>query len=720
MSDLTAQKKFTVQDATRQGVEHSIGLLFWLANAGQIIDPWWSKNRDAQLRNFWKDSDHFSGAIYMMSSKLASVPRRVEPRDATVKLHIKAADVFQSLLDESPQFGQGWTDFWTRFYEDLWCSDNGAFGEVIGDGEADGPIKGPPIGLAHLDSYNCQRTSDPEFPVIFTDTAGDGKRYKFHHSRVIFASQMPSAAADMYGVGFCWLSRAINVVQNLKDISVYKQEKLGSRPIRGILTGAGINTESLVGALAMAEEGMDNQGLSRYAKTAVIGSTNPQFTLDLLNLASMPDGFDEKSSTELAMFVIALTGGFPPRWLWPATQTGATKADAMYSHIAGSGGGANWHLDMMTRLLGGSPRGQAAMGGKFLPPYLKLVFDYQDDEQDRLQADIKKARADRRKTDLEDSVVTVRVAREQALSDGDLTRAQFEQLELDDGNLPDGESVLTLFSSLDPFFIEHLDLGTDDPLAIETNDPLEMLVEINEAALNVQDVLANSVSGKERRLAQQASSALSQLKEIYEQISVQNIVAEQQAVEGQAAQPGAEGQETEEEIEEKGFNFGAKVGETIAGQLARGEGGRFANAAEVASARNELLANLLARLRAKRGGGDRGGAVAARKAANRAKIGEVDGVGGGTVDALSAMRTGDPVEPGTLDTLQKRGLAQVNADGSITMSTAGRRRQKAWRQRRQGSQADARTKSRRKETTRGANAQPNFYRNCRSSWCGRR
>jgi hypothetical protein len=334
MSDLTAQKKFTVQDATRQGVEHSVGLLFWLANAGQIIDPWWSKNRDAQLRNFWKDSDHFSGAIYMMSSKLASVPRRVEPRDATVKAHIKAADVFQSLLDESPQFGQGWTDFWTRFYEDLWCSDNGAFGEVIGDGDSDGPIKGPPIGLAQLDSYNCQRTSDPEFPVIFTDTAGDGKRYKFHHSRVIFASQMPSAAADMYGVGFCWLSRAINVVQNLKDISVYKQEKLGSRPLRAILTAAGVNTQALIDAISMSEEGMDNQGLSRYAKMALIGSTNPQFTLDLLSLSNLPDGFDEKSSTELAMFVIALTGGFPPRWLWPATQTGATKADAMYSHIA--------------------------------------------------------------------------------------------------------------------------------------------------------------------------------------------------------------------------------------------------------------------------------------------------------------------------------------------------------------------------------------------------
>jgi hypothetical protein len=37
------------------------------------------------------------------------------------------------------------------------------------------------------------------------------------------------------------------------------------------------------------------------------------------------------------------------------------------------------------------------------------------------------------------------------------------------------------------------------------------------------------------------------------------------------------------------------------------------------------------------------------------------------------MRSGDPVDAATMDSLQKRGLAQINADGSITMSTAGRK-----------------------------------------------
>jgi hypothetical protein len=529
MPGIAEQTELSVQASVRETRESPVGLLFWLANAGQIISPWWSKGRDRQLRNFYKDSDHFNGATFMMSSKLASVPRQVEPRDASIKSHIKAADEYNTILDEWPQFGLGWSEFWTRFLMDIWTQDNGAFAEVIGDGDADKKIKGPAVGLAHLDSYNCQRTSNPEFPVIYQDVSGDGKRYKFHYTRVIYSSQMASTASDMYGVGLCWLSRAINVVQNLIDIAVYKQEKLGSRPIRAILTGKGVDTSDLMGALKMTEEGMDNQGLSRYAKTAAIASQQG-VELNLVNLASLPDGYDEKTATDLAMYVIALSGGFPPRWLWPATTIGATKADAFFSHIAGSGGGAAWHLSMMQRLLGGSPRGTMATTGKFLPPYLKLVFDYQDDEQDRLQADIRKVRAERRKTDLETGITTTRVSREQALSAGDLTPAQFEELELDDGRLPDGQDALTLFSSTEPFYLEYLDLGVDDPLLIDANDPTDMMVAIEGAALDVQDVLVNSSNAKERLRAKQALAALGALKEIYSQLLERDVAQEQRAV----------------------------------------------------------------------------------------------------------------------------------------------------------------------------------------------
>ncbi|HUT42556.1 MAG TPA: hypothetical protein VM011_14590 [Gammaproteobacteria bacterium] len=549
------QQKLTVQAATREDYVAGAGLLFWLAQSGQIIPPWWSKERDRQLRNFSKNSDHFSGATWMIATKLAAVPHRVEPRDNSVKAHVRQADYFNMLLAEGIQFGGGWAEFWHLWFADLWTQDNGAFGEVIGEGDPLGPIRGPVVGLAHLDSFRCTRTSNVEFPVVYQDT--DGKRYRFHHTRVIFSSQQPSPASEMNSVGLCWLSRAVNSVQNLIDIAVYKQEKLGSRPLRGILKGKGIKASTLMQAIHIAEESMDNQGQSRFAKMALVASTDPNFDLDILDLASMPDGFDEDSATRLGMLVIALAGGFPPRWIWPATVVGATRADAMYQHIAGAGGGAAWHLNMMRTLLAGPERGDRHMTGKVLPPHLKIVFDYQDDEQDERQANIRKVRADTREKNLNTGVVNVRTARERALADGDLTRAQFDELELEDGRLDNGDDVLTLFATTDEFFVEMLDLGVDEPLLPDLNDAIEMLLEIDVAALDCQDVLVSASRARERIQAKQALSALAKLKQMYEEVAAQQMQAEameQLQAEAAAQEPppgeGEEGGEGEEEGQE--------------------------------------------------------------------------------------------------------------------------------------------------------------------------
>lgn len=510
---LQSQIDATVQAATRKDELVGVGLLYWMAKSGQIIAPWWSKERDKQLRSVWKDSDAFAGAMWMIATKLTGVPFRVEPRDATVKSHIKQADYYNALLEEGTQFGQGWSELWHRFYMDLWTNDNGAFIEVIGAGDPDGPVEGPVLGLAHLDGWRCTRSSNPVYPVLYQDT--DGKRYRFHHTRVMFASQHPSPASEMNGVGLCWLSRAINVVQNMKDIATYKQEKLGSRPIRGILKGRGISTRELLNTISMSEESADNQGLSRFAKLVTIASQHADFDLEMLDLVGLPDGFDEETSVRIGMLIIALTGGFPPRWIWPATVTGATKADAMYQHIAGSGGGAKWHLDLMRRMIGGSERGPMHLSGKVLPPQLKIVFDFQDDEQDRAQAEIRKLRSDVREKNLNTLVVDIRTAREHALSDGDITRAQFDEMELDDGRLPNGDDVLTLFSSADHKSLLRLP-GVSDPLDVRENDKAVVMDAIYERKLKLTKGLSPAAQAKERTTIKQALAALDALEELYD------------------------------------------------------------------------------------------------------------------------------------------------------------------------------------------------------------
>jgi len=705
----------TADKSVEDAVTHSIqsvpatdgiaggGLLGYLVQAGTLIAPWWSRRRDIDLDRFWKQSDHLSGAKAALTAKVASVPVRVLPRDTAMKTHWKQAEVYNIRLVEESEFGQSWISTVSKFLEDYWLSDLGGHLEIIGDGDPDGPIAGPALGVAHLDSHRCQHTGSAEYPIIYQDLGG--QRYKLHRTRVAFAADSPSARAEMFGTGFCALSRAINSAQSLIDIGTYKQEKLGSRPLRAALIGKGIRTEAITDSLKIAAETMDNQGLSRFSKMPVIGNLSPQASLEIVDFASLPDGFDEDTSTKLGMFAIALAFGVPIRWIWPAASVGATKADAEFQHIAGLGGGIGKALATLTMMLGGDPRGPSHMKGKFLPSHLKLVFDFQDDEQDRTRAQIRNLRAMGRNQNINSAVYSVRVAREYALEDGDLSRSQFAALELEDGRLPDGSDVLSLFNVTDPVLMRMLDMGVDEPLAVNVNDPLDMLMEIESAALSAMEEQAAARSLAQREKATQALMALNALKDLYIPFAVETPevmeAVDEQIEQGQPGQPSPaptevtpegsvsledqgqplgelpgptptmlEGQksygEKQEEDRRTGFNWGAPVGEIIRGQLARGAGGRFINADEM---RLQILRGLIGRLRGRRG--ESGVSTAAsRRIANRAKVAKLIGVPEDLVQDLADLRSGEGDVDA--DALITRNLAQRNPDGSITMTPSGR------------------------------------------------
>jgi hypothetical protein len=510
------------------------GLLLYLFQAGELISPWWSSQRDEDLDAFWKSSDHLSGALSMLASKVVTVPVRVLPRDPSVKAHLAQAEEYTIKLVEESEFGESIIQCLSKWLLDFWSCDNGGFFEIIGEGGGKykgsakqmtprerrdrgvvaGPIVGGAEGLAHLDSHRCVRTGDAEYPVVYRDT--DGAYFRYHCTRVAFAADLPSPRAEMNGVGFCAVSRAINTAQHLVDIGVYKQEKLGSRPKRAIIIGKRVGTEVVTGAFADADEMMDNQGLRRFSKIPIIADLDSDADLSILDLASLPDGFNEETSTSQGMFAMALALNVPVRWLWPASVVGATKADAMYQHIAGMGGGVGRVLQTLTILLGGDPRGAYHAAGKFLPPQLKINFDFQDDEQDRARAEIRKARAETRTADLASGVLTVRAAREQALEDGDLTRAQFERMELDEGRLPDGSDVLGLFAGpRDEAMRLFLNLGVENPLDVATNDASSMKKRIDAARAVAQAALASGRTAAEQTRARQALAALGALRKLY-------------------------------------------------------------------------------------------------------------------------------------------------------------------------------------------------------------
>ena len=504
----------SIQSRARAGVSTGLGLLYWLAGGGDLISPWWSKQRDKDLRRFVKGSDHLSGAFFTLQAKLTSIPVWVEARDKSVARDVQMAEEFTRILVDESEFGRGWVVAFGKFLEDVWTCDNGGFFEIIGPGPKDGPLTGPPTGLAHLDSWRCTRTSSTEYPVVYYDR--DGSRYKLHYTRVAEFSQYASAIDDMNGVGLSWASRAINTAQNLIDIGRYKQEKLGSRPMRGILIGKGVPNGLIANALGIASAGMDAKGLSRFAQIPLIDELDPESSIELLDLASLPDGYDEQTATTLGMYSIALAGGVPPRWLWPATAAGATKSDAMFQHYAGASGAAGQLLRQVQIMLGGSERSMVHTTGKLLPPQLKLIFDFQDDVLDQLQADIQATRSASRQQNLSSGVTTARVERERMVGFGEITEAQFIDMELQDGRLPDGADVLTLFRSDAPLILELLALDVADPLDVRANDADAMVQMLGRAELDAAAVMTSAATGRRKRAARMALAALRKLRDLYE------------------------------------------------------------------------------------------------------------------------------------------------------------------------------------------------------------
>jgi len=56
------------------GVGSTGSLLSYMVQSGELISPWWSTRRDIELRRFVKKSDHLSGALSLLTSKVINVP----------------------------------------------------------------------------------------------------------------------------------------------------------------------------------------------------------------------------------------------------------------------------------------------------------------------------------------------------------------------------------------------------------------------------------------------------------------------------------------------------------------------------------------------------------------------------------------------------------------------------------------------------------------------
>ncbi len=365
--DLT---RLSVQ-ARAQGVDAWQPIWFYVAGAADECPAYWSQSRDEYLRKFWKTETLLQGAVYSVISKIKTLGWSLDGPQRQVSR-------YQDVLANA-EFGQGWGVLVSKIVEDLVTTDKGAFVELMRAGAAEGPV----LGLAHLDSLRCDLSGDPQYPVIYRNYH-TGQPHRLAAHQVLHLSQLPSPDEARRNIGLCAVSRVLRAAQILRDIATYKREKLASRPNRGMYLVNGITQARFNQALAEAEAAQDEQGLTRFAKAVVVAmmDTTQPVSVERLDFASLPDGYDEEQSTTLYAFTMALAFGVDAREFWPATASGATKADALVQAMKARGKGLG---DILTSI-------ERALNWAVLPASLTFRFDFQDDEEDRQKADLEGVR----------------------------------------------------------------------------------------------------------------------------------------------------------------------------------------------------------------------------------------------------------------------------------------------------------------------------------------
>lgn len=411
------------------------GGVFWIT-LGQRLDeePQWNAIypnwRDRYLIQFRRTEPMLASAVYSMKTRMGTL-------NYTLNGPPRAKKYAQELL-KKPGLGDSLPTLVQKLSDDLDSSDNGAFMELWRPGRADkAPPKGSPVlGFAHLDSRQCWRSFDPEFPVWYTNPV-TGQVRKMHRDRIVFVADNPQPVELARGIGFCATSRVLRMTRIFRNMEIFIDEKVGGRFTRAIGAISGVSAGQVKKALSDSQDESDSKGFVVYNQIPFLidPSTEGKNDIKILlqDLASVPDGFNFRDEAELYAYILAFSFGVDAREFWPATQSGATKADATVQNMKARGRGIGNRIQTLEYFI------RAA-----LPETVEWEYDYTDDEQDEMQARIRQTKQTTYSGILRDRGINELEYRALLIADGIIDGKLLEDLDLpsdsDDAPQNDGEN----------------------------------------------------------------------------------------------------------------------------------------------------------------------------------------------------------------------------------------------------------------------------------------
>lgn len=398
----TPQEKALVSDDV---LEHSVqesfdfvtspGSSSFVIHVGSFADDitQWGRNvwrRDKELRSFWPTEPFLASAINAIVQARANMSWILDGPPRTI-------NAVQRVL-QSSDLGRGWLSLQQRVAIDLLTQDNGAFVEIVRI--ADKP-NAPVVNLAHLDAEQCIRTGMPEFPVIYTNIKG--VQHKLAWYQVLTFEDMPSPIQSMNGVQYSFVTRVLRAAQILKDISIFKREKISGRNPGEIHFVGGVQTSVVEDKLSDDSQLADNQGFTRFQRPLIVGSLDPNAPVTVATIAfrNVPDGFDEDTTLRWYIAQLALGAGadyqdFAPL---PSGNIG-TGQQSEVLHRKGKGKGHETWRKLWEHKLNFSG---------ILPRSVTFSFEEDDIQEKQDQADFQKTIAETLEIYIDSGILTTPV-----------------------------------------------------------------------------------------------------------------------------------------------------------------------------------------------------------------------------------------------------------------------------------------------------------------------
>lgn len=326
-----------------------------------------SRKRDAWLRAFWPREPHLAGVLN--SSCLIDSNRGWSLVGGRNQVR-RYADILHNI-----ERGKGWRFSTRKGALSFRTSDLGAVYEIGREG-SDGPL----ATLWNVDPVRCKLAAGGDSVLYYPPR---GPRQEWDENKFFRIGSMISTDETYNDLGYCALSRAVELARTMIAVYQHDQEQLGSRAPKGLLLLKNISESMWTSTMKSRDAQLDSYERMYYGGVAVFASAGlDDIDAKLIALSTLPAGFDKKTFMDLTMFGYALCFGYDPNEFWPV-QSGALGRgrESEIQHQKATGKGV---MDFTTEF-------QECIQ-RLLPRTIEFEFDERDDDGELRAAEVNQAK----------------------------------------------------------------------------------------------------------------------------------------------------------------------------------------------------------------------------------------------------------------------------------------------------------------------------------------